>query len=465
MPVAAALPCFQESLAQIKDFRPQHLAVLCWAFGRLDYNPGPQLLAAIAAGSSAQLERFDAQHLGLLLQGLRQLQGLDQQLLADIASGIRKEEAVALSPRDAVRILAAFVAAPHAGAASAVDGMAARIGDAVQRRAASAPLHTITNLLVCYSKLPAQHPVLLRLLEEAAEREQQFSMDQWVRMLQACQRLGFSSPGYRDARVNVFYKAAEKHLQRHLAYASLPRADGQAGDSSAALQRSPKQQQEQPRKRRGWLQRGWQKLMGGEEQQRSSEQDQGSEQLLEQPAGPHTLQWNAAVDLAKLLGERGQLPEATAAYLAHVGLRLLPGMSTRRVMLLMTAVTSGENMATNEVVRQLLAASAEHLVQTELSQQSLTVLAGFARPLGRALVRNMMVSKGEQLVRSWYAALLPRVKQCDQAQLLALVECMHALEPSGMGDAALQAAAEDLAAQQGWALPVSKGWGPLGQPF
>ncbi|KAF6266778.1 hypothetical protein COO60DRAFT_13571 [Scenedesmus sp. NREL 46B-D3] len=206
----------EEAVAQIKDFRPPQLAVLAWAFGRLRYNPGQETLAALSTSAVRQLEHFDALHLGLLLRGLTRLQGreMDKQLLSEVAAGIAKEQAVALNARDAVRILAAFVAAPDAGHVRDVTGMAERIGDALKQRISSIKPEAATNLLVCYSKLPVQHELLLRLADSAAERASDFSMRQWVRMVKACKRLGYSR--LQDARLVALYAAADQRLQQHL---------------------------------------------------------------------------------------------------------------------------------------------------------------------------------------------------------------------------------------------------------
>ncbi|WIA08968.1 hypothetical protein OEZ85_008383 [Tetradesmus obliquus] len=413
----------EEAVAQIKAFQPQQLAVLAWAFGRLSYNPGEEALAALSAAALRHLEGFDAQHLGMLLRGLTLLQGssMDTQLLSAVAAGIAKEEAVALNARDAVRILAAFVAAPEAGHARDVSRMAERIGDALQGRVGSIQPAEATNMLVCYSKLPAQHELLLRLARSAAARASDFSMGKWVRLLQSCKRLGYSR--LQDARLVDFYAAADTRLQQHLLGAVVPAAAAAAaaaGSSSAA------------------------------------QQQQGEQQDAAQQPAKHALQFTPALDIAELLGQRGSLSEQSAMYLADAGAKLVTSMSLRRLAQLLTAVMlSGDRMAAIEEVRQLLVVAAQRLQGENLASggQPLGVLVGLAWPLGRAVSRNMLLGQGEALLRGVYAGVLPQLAQCDEQQLVALVECM---QRSGVSDDALQAAAEDMAGQRGWRLPAGQ---------
>jgi hypothetical protein len=405
----------QEAVAQIKDFRPPQLAVLAWAFGRLRYNPSEETLAALSAAAVRQLESFDAQQLGMLLKGLTLLQGsaLDKQLLSDVAAGIAKEQAVALNSRDAVRILAAFVAAPDAGHVRDVTGMAERIGDALKSRISSISPAAATNLLVCYSKLPVQHELLLRLAHAAAEQASDFSMSKWVRMLQSCKRLGYSR--LQDARLVAFHAAADARLQQHLVGALVPANAAYSSSSSSSSSQQPAEQQ-----------------------------------------SPHALQFSASVDLAELLGERGSLSEQSVMYLADAGAKLVPSMSLRRLAQLLTAVMlSGDRMAAIEEVRQLLVVSGQRLQGEDLAAggHPLNVLVGLAWPLGRAVSRNMLLGQGEVLLRGVYAGVLPQLQQCDERQLVALVECM---QRSGVADDELQKAAEEMAAQRGWRLPAGQ---------
>jgi hypothetical protein len=411
----------QEAVAQIKDFRPPQLAVLTWAFGRLRYNPGQETLAALSASAVRQLEHFDALHLGLLLRGLTRLQGseLDKQLLADVAAGIAKEQAVALNARDAGRILAAFVAAPDAGHVRDVNGMAERIGDALKLRINSISPAAAANLLVCYSKLPAQHELLLRLVDSAAGGGSKFSMRHWVRMLQACERLGYSQ-GLQEPRLIKFYAAANERLQQHLVGAVVMVAPAAAADSSTLQQQQQQQQDEQ------------------------AEQE-----------GKHALQFPAAVDLGELLGRRGSLTEQSAAQLADAGAKLVDSMNLRRLAQLLSAVMSGDRMAAIGEVRTLLVAAGQRLQGEDLvtGGHSVSVLVGLGWPLGRAVSRNMLIGQGEALMRGVYAGLLPQLEQCSEQQLVAVVECM---QRSGVSDDALLAAAEQLAAQRGWRLPAGQ---------
>jgi hypothetical protein len=402
----------QEAVAQIKDFRPPQLAVLTWAFGRLRYNPGAETLAAVSASAVRQLEHFDALHLGLLLRGLTRLQGieLDKQLLSDVAAGIAKEQAVALNARDAVRILAAFVAAPDAGQLRDVNGMAQRIGDALKLRISSISPAAATDLLVCYSKLPAQHELLLRLVDSAAQHAPEFSMRHWVHMLQACERLGYDR--LQDARLTKFYAAANERLQQHLVGAVVTLADG----SSTSLQQQGEQAEQEEK---------------------------------------HALQFPAAVDIGELLGKRGSLTEQSAANLAEAGSKLVGSTNLRRLAQLLSAVMSGDRMAAIDEVRKLLVLAGQRLQGEDLVTgcHSLSVLVGLAWPLGRAVSRNMLIGQGEALLRGVYAGVQPQLEQCDEQQLVALVECM---QRSGVSDGALLAAAQQLAAQRGWRLPAGQ---------
>jgi hypothetical protein len=391
--------------------------VLTWAFGRLRYNPGQETLAALSASAVRQLEHFDALHLGLLLRGLTGLQGseLDKQLLSDVAAGIAKEHAVALNARDAVRILAAFVAAPDAGQLRDVNGMAQRIGDALKLRVNSISPAAATNLLVCYSKLPAQHELLLRLVDSAGMHASDFSMRHWVHMLQACERLGYNR--LQDSRLTQFYSAANERLQQHLVGAVVTLAPAAAAEGSSI-----------------------------------SLQQQGEQAEQE---GKHALQFPAAVDIGELLGKRGSLTEQSASNLADAGAKLVSSMNLRRLAQLLSAVMSGDRMAAIDEVRKLLVLAGQRLQGEDLvtGGHSLNVLVGLAWPLGRAVSRNMLIGTGEELMRGVYAGVLPQLEQCDEQQLVALVECM---QRSGVSDDALLAAAQQLAAQRGWRLPAGQ---------
>jgi hypothetical protein len=422
----ASLVCFiaalQEAVAQIKDFRPPQLAVLTWAFGRLDFNPGDETLAALSAAALRHLEGFDAQHLGMLLKGLTLLQGsaMDKQLLSSVAAGIAKEEAVALNARDAVRILAAFVAAPDAGHVRDVRGMAERIGDALKARISSIQPPAAANLMVCYSKLPVQHELLLRLADSAAQQTGDYSMAQWVKLLQSCKRLGYSQ--LRDARLVKCYTAADSRLQQHLLGAVVLLPAAAAADSGSAPQ-----------------------------QQLPATADAKQQ-------GKHALQFNLALDMAELLGQRGSLSEQSVTYLADAGAKLVDSINLRRLAQLLTAcLLSGDRMAAIEEVRQLLVVAGQRLQREDLATggHSVAVLAGLAWPLGRAVSRDMLVGQAGPLLRGVYAGVLPQLEQCEEQQLVALVDCV---QRSGIADEGqqLMKAAEQLAAQRGWRLPSGK---------
>jgi hypothetical protein len=112
-------------------------------------------------------------------------------------------------------------------------------------------------------------------------------------------------------------------------------------------------------------------------------------------------------------------------------------------------------MAAIDEVRKLLVLAGQRLQGEDLvtGGHSLSVLVGLAWPLGRAVSRNMLIGQGEALLRGVYAGVQPQLEQCDEQQLVALVECM---QRSGVSDDALLAAAQQLAAQRGWRLPAGQ---------
>jgi hypothetical protein len=450
----------QEAVHQQRDLSPAHLAALAHACARLRWRPPPELLAALNSQARRTLEQFNAVSLGLLLQGMRQLGALDSALLSDVAAGIAGEQQVALSPRDGARILAAFVAQPSAGQLQDVEGMAERIGTALHRSAERAPPCVLTDLVVCYSKLPYEHPVLLRLLDAASARPHELTMEQWVKLLQAVGRLPLSTrPGSPEerARLAALYEAAEQRLQDHLQGAALPAAPDavvqEAGPSMPAVSKPPgsaaASQQEDGLGAMLWgkLRRGRSSKAAAAE---AAEQRAGSEGPL------HRLQFDAAVDVAVQLAARGNLGEASAGILAEVGRKLLPQLKLRRLWLLLTATTSRDRMLADESVRQLLVAAVEHLQEQDLTAAttSPTVLVGMVPPIARAMSRNLVLARGQELLNCLYGELSPALDEVTREQLMALWTAMH---QAGVVDERLKAQAKALAAQRGWQLPSTLG--------
>lgn len=451
---ACACCCtLQEAYEQMKDFRPPQLAVLAWALGRLQYNPQPQLAAAVNSASRAQLEHFGSTELGLLLKGLRQLNGLDQQLLADVAAGICREQKVALTPRDAARILAAFIAVPDAGTRKDVDGMAVRIAETVGSKLVAAKPHVVTDLLVCYSKLSCQDPLVYSLLQQAVDAPGSFSLANWVRLLQSCKRLGLGAAAVTDAEVVDFYRAADQRLQQHLHGAAAPAT---VAAVEAAAGAAAGQEVQQHNEGRPGI---WQRLTGQGKQQK---QQQPPNEQQQQQQQPHSLQFGPALEMASLLSERGllgprrpALSEMSVIYLADVGAKVLPQLSMRQLTQLLTAVLSADQNAALDDVRNLLVASGNKLQETDFSQVPWPLLVGLTKPLGRAVSKNMLVKQGEQLLQDISEQLMDDVDQCAEQQLIALCDSMFR---SGVVHQGLLARAEAIAQERGWKLPKQQEW-------
>jgi len=433
----------QEAVHQLRDLRPAHLAAFAWAFSSLQYSPPPELTAGIVSESRRQLQHFTASSLGLLLQGLQQAGALDKQLLADIAAGIAAESQVSLAPRDAVRILAAFVAVPDAGSVRDVEAMAQLIAAAVRRQARNAAPAVITDLLVCYSKLPYHHPMLLALLDEARQRDESFSLKNWVKLLQAAARLGYArvmaDPAVETTLVG-FYRAADARLQRHLRQTVLP-AVGAAGAVEAQAGAAGQQQEGL-----------WSKLTGKGSQQQEVQQE-GQQQQQQQAAKQRPLEVSAAVELAALLAQRNMLGEDTAELLARAGVQLLPELKLRQLMKLLTAVTSRDAMLGMDDIRQFIIKAAEHIGAQDLGNTptaTTTVLVGLLQPLSKAVSRNLALKAGEPVVLAIYQELLPVLEECSEQQLVGV---WQAIRRSGLTDEALVARAKEIAQRNGWKLP------------
>eukprot|EP00878_Enallax_costatus_P016162 GHUV01016952.1.p1 GENE.GHUV01016952.1~~GHUV01016952.1.p1 ORF type:complete len:762 (+),score=276.11 GHUV01016952.1:6674-8959(+) len=457
----------EEAQEQLDSFKPGQLAVLVWALGRLQCTPKAELLAAVNSRSKARLEQFSSKELGMLLKGLSQLNSLDKQLLADIAAGLSKEEAVALSCRDAARILAAYVKVPDAGTVRDVDGMARRIGAAIHRKTHSVKPYIIANLLLCYSKLGCHAPVVFGLLMAATEDTANLTISHWLSLLQSCKRLGFADAAVSDSAVVDFYQAADKALQQHLLGAAAPAtvAAVQAADVAPAQSLSDAEKgatgQQQPRKSSG-RDGLWQRLTGSLQQQKPQDQ------AAEEPRQPkqHTLHFGPAVEVALLLNERAALgpgrpalSQNSVVYLADVGAKTMPDMTLRQIMMLLTAVLSADRYATLEEVRQLLVAAGKKL-QAELqgqeeSQVPWPVLVALTRPLSRAISKGMLAKQGVHLMQTVYEQMMDHVDQCTEKQLQALCDSM------GIADVyhdALLARAEAIASERGFRLPKPNEW-------
>lgn len=431
-PLLAALT--EEAYEQIKDFKASQLAILVWALGRLEYTPQPELVAAINSKCREKLEHFGSQELGLLLKGLRQLNGLDKQLLAEVAASISKEQRVATTPRDAARILAAFVAVPDAGSVKHVDGMAALMGEAITRKLCLVPAHVVTNLLVCYSKLPCHDPVVYVMLQEATnDTEGFFNLSNWASMMKSCKRLGLGTTAVTDQVVLDFYQAADNVLRKHLA----PAATQQADTGEAATK--------PPTKRSFW---------------RRVKVEQ--HHLEQQPAVKEIAnsQFTHAVDIAELLGERGALAhnrpalsETTAVHLAEISAKKLPQMSLRQLIKVLAALLSTDKHATIQEVRQLVAASASRLQEPDYAQLPLQQLVQLTRIVNKAVSRNMLT--GEQLLQRLYGQLMDSVDLLSEEQLVTVCDAM--LRSENVHEDLLKRA-EAIAQERGWKLPKQHEW-------
>lgn len=473
----------QEAVEQQHDLRPMHLAVLAWASARLQWTPPPQLLAAINAQARRQLVHFNAGSLALLLQGMRQLGALDKELLAEVAAGIAGEQEVALNAKDAACILAAFVAEPTAGQLRDVEGMADRIGAAIKQRTDKAAPPVVTDLLVCYSKLPYHHAVLLSLLWSATDRGEAFTLRQWVKLLQSASRLGYNkvaADAAVEAQLVPFYKAADQQLRRHLEGAALPAAaaaaapvPGAAADASIGSVSAPGTAASapaavpalSPRARlphddgAGW----WQKLgrlgrrrgkAGREQQQEASPAEEQQQRQQQEQRSLHPLQFDAAVDIGVSLAERSLLSDKAAGYLAEVGLKLLPQLKPRRLWLLLNVLTSREQLLQNEDVRALLVAAVGYLQDRDLpgTSPSLTVLVGITKPLARAVSLHVAQDSGEALLKSLYEEVMPVLEDCSYQQLMLLWDSARL---SGVASGEFRDRVHAVAGQRGWLLSAS----------
>jgi hypothetical protein len=452
--------CSQEALHQIRDFKPLQLSLLVWSMGQLEHPLPPELASAVTAASRRHLEQFDALQLGLLLKGFRQLKQLDKQLLADVAAGISREQQVVVRVRDVIRILAAFVAEPHAGLLKDVEGMAARFGDALKGSPCmNASARQVTDLLVCYSKLPAQHQLLLDLLEDVTVRPEAFTLRQWEAMLRAAERLGYANPDLNSSCLAAFYASADEQLQKHLLGASAT-SGVKMNKSSKAASRAQK----------GWFEK-LKDAFADDQQQQQQQQHQvvtpGEEEAAaggsaadSQEQARQCVQLSTAVDVARLLGVRRGLSRQSAGLLAAEGLKRLPALKARQTMLLLIAAVSGDRLVREEEVRQLLQQAAAKLQQLNLADQPACVLVAATHALAHAMSRNVLLTSGEPLLHQLYQALLPKLEECDQEQVVLVVKAMQL---SAVTDIELQERVKDMAAARKWTLPSpNNDWGPLG---
>lgn len=432
--------CLQEAIHQIRDLRPYHLSAFVCAFSSLGHTPPPELLSGIVLESRRQLQQFDAQSLGLLLQGLQQLGALDKQLLAGIAAGIAAESEVRLNPKDAVRILAAFVAVPDAGTVKDVEGMAQLIASAIRGRARSADAGVVANLVVCYSKLPYHHPMVPQLLESACENRDSYTLGQWVKLLQSAGRLGFGrvvADPQLEGGLSRFYRGADRRLQQHLQHKVLHRPGGTA----VSEQRDDGEEKGLPGM--------WQKVVG---KARSNTQSQPEQQQEQQEQPSRSNEYGAIAELSFLLSQRHSLADDTVTDLADAGVLMLPALKLRQLSRLLAAVTSRDNMLANESVRQLVSKAAERIKGLDLGSTptaTTTVLVSLLQPLSKAVSRGLAVASGEQVIKAVYAELLPVLEECDQQQLQRL---WHAMRLSGVDDVALSTRVKEVAQRNGWQL-------------
>jgi hypothetical protein len=469
-PVACLCPacCPQEATHQLRDLQPDHLAAFAWALGSLDYTPPAELLSGIVAESRRKLQGFTASSLGLLLLGLRGLRGLralDKQLLAEVAAGIAAEPEVALAPRDAARILSAFVAVPDAGTVRDVEGMAQRIASAIRRDARRARPRLLTELVMCYSRLPHHHPMLPELLDEAGTRGSSFTLRQWASLLQSAQQLGYGqvlADPQLEATLWAFYKAGDVRLRQHV------REMFGSGKDSKDSKDSSTPVAEQQASTVGQAEGdGAQQAGSGEEPDEEGLGGKASKlwkamqrvkpkvsARLRQVQGQELSHKEAAVvtQMADLLGQRGSLSDATAADLADAGMVLLPVLKLRSIMQLLSGLTSKDPFLANEGVRTFVVMVCEHIKGLDLSSTpsaTMTVLAGLLPPLSKALSRNLAMATGEDVMRAIYAELLPVLPECSQAQLQGVWQAMRR---SGVEDEGLAARVKEVAQRNGWKL-------------
>lgn len=193
LPIPRTQP--QVAVDQMRDFKPRELATLAWAYGHLAV-PTPELTAALAARSLAQLEGFSALELGLLVQGLVRLRAAPAELLGAVAEGIACEAAVAATPADAARIVGAVGAAARRHAAA--PGMAERLADAAAYAApgAWASPRVAVGLAEGLARLGVRHEAALNAACDAAAASQLrgYSGEQAVGLLHACRALGHAPP-------------------------------------------------------------------------------------------------------------------------------------------------------------------------------------------------------------------------------------------------------------------------------
>lgn len=438
--LVALWPCvLQEATHQVRDLRPPHLSAFAWALASLDYPPPPELLAGIISESRRQLQHFEAGSLGLLLLGLRQLGALDKQLLADVAAGIAAEEQVSLAPRDAVRILAAYVAEPTAGTVKDVEGMAQRIASAIRRPARNAGSAVITDLLVCYSKLACFHPMVPQLLDEARLTADSFTLNQWAKLLQSAARFGFdrvvADPDL-ELTLSRFYRGAEAHLQEYLLKHVLRRAAG------AGRQQEDADEQGLPGRLKAGL-----RFFNRKGQQQEQRVTQQQDQQRQQPA-----HLQAIAEIAVRLGQRGSLSDDRVTDLADAAALMLPQLKLRQITQLLTAVTSRDTMLADARVCEFVLKAAEHMRELDLSSTptaTTTVLVNLLQPLSKAVSRGTAAVAGEVVIRAVYAELLPVLEECDQEQLQSL---WQATRRSGVVDEALNARIKEVASRHGWQL-------------
>lgn len=440
----------QEAVHQLHDLRPFHLAAVAWSCSTLNYTPPQELLTGLVTQSRRQLQAFNASSLGLLLHGLQGLGSLDKQLLSDIAAGIAAEDEVSLTPRDAVRIVRAFVAVPDAGKADDVAGMAARIASAVRREARNAGSGLITDLVLCYSKLPHYHAMVVSLLGEAVARPQDFTLAQWVKLLQGAARLGLDrvlGDQALEQELCRFYRAADAHLQQYVRQAVL----GRRGPAGWVGQGGEGEEEEE----QGLLG----KLGLGRKSAAAAAEGQGEAELEQRQQAGRQVQ--AVVQLAALLGQQqhsnSPLSEATASELADAGIALLPGLKLRQLTLLLNAVTSREPLLGSARVQALLVKACEHLQRVNLASTptaTTAVLVELLQPLSKAVNRSLAPVSGEAALQGIFKQLLPQLEGCSQGQLQGVWE---AFKRSGLVADDLAGRAQEVAASKGWQLQSKLG--------
>jgi hypothetical protein len=435
-----------------------------WALSSLDYTPPAELLSGIVTEARRKLQGFPASSLGLLLLGLRELRALDKPLLAEVAAGIAAEPEVSLAPRDAARILAAFVATPDAGTVRDVEGMAQRIASTIRRDARRARPRLLTELVMCYGRLPYHHPMLPDLLGEAGSRGSSFSLRQWGSLLQSAQQLGYArvmADPQLEATLWSFYKAGDVRLRQHVRQAILGRdqdssspaevqqqagSAGQAAGEGAQQAGSGEEPDEEGLRGRAskWYSNTMQRVgrhSTAREAKPAAQRQGGGEQSHKEAA--------LVAQMAEMLGQRGSLSDGSATDLADAGKVLLPVLKLRSIVQLLSGLTSKEHFLANESVRAFVLQACQHIKGLDLGSTPTGVLVGLLQPLSRALSRHLVVAKGEELVRAIYAELLPVLEQCSQAQLQSLWQSMRRAD---VADEGLAARVKEVAGRNGWKL-------------